>query len=165
MFKKLILLSAVLIGLLFLADFVYKTYRQNSRETSISNDRAVLFVYLDLDSEDIEEYFNLSEEQKLGLSDNLSVRCVAPGYEHLNLINNKKFTKESDINCTTEFNFATQLEMKKAYQKPGYAIKVILKERNKRTPLASKIINVPWIYGKVNHIIVNEKKAYNFCSN
>lgn len=165
--KKIIILILAAVTLLFLSDFFYEKYKRNERVTVLTEDRAVIFVYINIDSSEIKNYFDLEDSQYLSIKDGYRLECVVPNYSSLNLINSiivDDFDL-SDIRCDTEFNFSTQFEMKKEYKPVAYNLTIKLSEKLRGKALAAKQIYVPWEYGKINHIVVEKEKAYMHCTN
>ncbi len=165
--KKIIILILAAVTLLFLSDFFYRKYKGNERVTVLTEDRAVIFVYINIDSSEIKNYFDLEDSQYLSIKDGYRLECVVPNYSSLNLINSiivDDFDL-SDIRCDTEFDFSTQFEMKKEYKPVAYNLTIKLSEKLRGKALAAKQIYVPWEYGKINHIVVEKEKAYMHCTN
>ncbi len=158
--KKVIIFIVVVVGLLFLSDFIYKTYRQNV----LTNDKAVLFVYVNLNDEDIKHYFGLDEATYEDvISSNYSISCVIPEERQLHLINVRHNTPVDYINCEQEFDVMSQLEMRKSYHN-GYKLRLELRKPESSKNIAYKDVYAPWDYGKINHIVLDKDRAYKYCS-
>ncbi len=154
--KKLLIILVCAVVLLFISDKLYKSYRLHY----LTNDRAVLFVYINIKDEDYAEYFNID---KIENPNDFFITCVVPDYENLFLINNKNNYPLQDINCNLDYDFNTQYELKKAYAK-NYQLILQLKNKNTGKKIAEKNIFPNWIYGKVNHIVVEKNREYKYCS-
>ncbi len=165
--KKIIILILAVVALLYLSDSFYKKHKRNERVTILTEDRAVIFVYINIDSSEIKNYFDFEDSLYLSIKDDYKLECVVPNYSSLNLINSVVVDDFdlSDIRCDTEFNFSTQFEMKKEYEPVAYNLTIKLSEKLRGKVLAAKQIYVPWEYGKVNHVVVEKEKAYMYCTN
>lgn len=156
--KKLIIAVICVIALLFISDKLYKSYRLHY----LTNDRAVLFIYINIKPEEYSDYFNV-DKNNLENPNDFFITCVVPDSENLFLINNKNNYPLQSINCNLDYDFNSQYELKKAYAK-GHQLVLQLKDKNTGKKIAEKNIFPDWIYGKVNHIVVEKNREYKYCS-
>lgn len=163
--KKILIFIIAAVALLFLSDFIYKTYKRHQRQTKLTDDRAVLYIYFNVPAENVIEYFNLPDSLHHYIEEKYHVSCEVPSYEHLHLTNNRTTQDLSTINCAEPFNFDRQLEMKREYQSSGYSLSLKLMAANSQRVIATRNIHVPWNYGRVNHIVVAPDREYLYCSN
>jgi hypothetical protein len=161
--KKILLFLIAAVGLLFLSDFIYKTYRRHQRVTELTDDRAVLNVYINIAEEDWKEYFELADSTYKNNKEKWSVQCDVSTHSHLYLINNRQNFDLASINCNEPFNFSSQYEVKKEYEDTGRRLRIKLMAKGKAKPIAAKYIYVPWEYGRINHIVVQKDKAFVHC--
>ncbi|GEM_PF-2561988 len=157
--KKLIIVVISIIALLFISDKLYKSYRLHY----LTNDRAVLFIYINIKNEDYVDYFNIDKNNIENPTD-FFISCVVPDYENSFLINCRNNYPLNNINCNLDYDFNSQYELKKSYAK-GHQLILQLKNKNTGKKIAEKNIFPNWIYGKINHIIVEKDKEYKYCSN
>lgn len=158
--KKIVIFIIIIAGLLLLSDFAYKTYRRNV----LTDDKAVIFAYLNLTDDEIKDYFGLDESiyQEL-MSGKYRISCVIPEKSHLHLINIKDKTPLNDIDCDMEFDVVNHLEMNKDYHN-GYKLRLLLFKSGNARSIAQKDVYINWDYGKVNHIVFDKNRAYKYCS-
>lgn len=156
--KFLIFVIVVVVGL-YVSNQLYKAYRLHY----LTNDRAVLFVYINIKPDEIEKYFNLDESQIQAVKESYHLRCVVPNHEHLHLINYKVNYDINTINCSQSYDFDTQLELKKAYVQ-NHTLRIELFGNDSRK-IAYKDLSLPWDYGKVNHVVIEKDREYKHCSN
>lgn len=156
--KKFIIFILLALGILYISDRLYKQYRYYY----LTDDRAVLFVYINIKNDDISKYFNLKIKEFDSKKNQYRMRCVVPDYEHLNLINYRTNYDLNLINCNEDYNFETQFELKKEYIK-YYTLRIELLD-NKNKIIAHNDISTFWNFGKVNHIVVEKNRVYKYCS-
>lgn len=161
--KKLLLSAAILMGLLFLADFAYKTWKRDQRRTVLTADRAVIFTYIDLAQDDLQDYFSLNDTTFERIKGGYEVACDVEDQAHLHLINNRPASAIGRIDCNEPFDFDRQLEMSKEYGTSAYELRVKLTAPPSSRVIAQRRIHVPWEYGRVNHLIIAKDSAYRYC--
>ena len=161
--KKIFIIISIIIGLIIASNIAYQSIKKKQQTTTLTDESAVLNVYINLKPEDLELYFNLSDSDKIGID--YYIECDVPEHSQLNLINNRSSCDLDNINCDQTFNFNTQFEMKKKYQSLGYRLRIKLIQKSNEKILAFKFIYTPWEYGKVNHLVVSNDQAYLYCSN
>src|SRR5690242_17179346 len=96
---KILLTIVALVGLLFLSDFIYKTYKRHQRVTELAEDRAVIFTYIDLSRDDLKDYFSLNDTALQAIQENYGLSCDVEAYHYLHLINVRPASAIADINC------------------------------------------------------------------